>query len=246
MEKRDWLGSINNKIKDYDSILKLVIAILGIIATILAAFYGASLGIQGSQDLWKKQNDLTKQNVGKALYIEISRYQPIYKQTSDDYKLEQLNFKENNILYPPKILRNQIYPNYLLYFTYQKEISSFSPRLSDLLFTYYTDLLSAEEYRKFIVENPHAIPTVYSPRGTSGYTCERVKNDPITSNYKSISEEECMLIYSYTDPYLSIEDNQKIFTAIIASNRMKNDIIEASEITPEILSLLKNESAQNP
>jgi hypothetical protein len=114
---------------------EMTIQILGIFATLVAAFFGAWFATNGADDLWQKQTDIQQKNVAKALKIEIMSIKD-----NIDYSAKQFHPDLIPYRFTPTPMNFHYYTEHGLYYSFQPEIASFNSNLSTSLFIYYNDL----------------------------------------------------------------------------------------------------------
>lgn len=123
--------------------IDLLIAIIGILATIFAAFLGAYLGTSGTEKLWRKQLDTQNKNMVISLKNEISDNA---KNLGDTSTLISKTADDNGTY----ISITQFYPDTGLYHVFQKDISNLDSETSEKIYQYYHNLMNAEKNRKEI------------------------------------------------------------------------------------------------
>lgn len=214
-----------------------IIPVLGILATVLAAGLGAYLGTSGSFDLWEKQNSYEKQNVAKALSIEISSMKEEIDFYANGYKSDLMDRKLT-----PTTMLQPFYSDKGMYYSFQTKIATFkNPNLSSSLFIFYNDLIQAEYYRnivseksKIIIENPN-----YQTRNTiNPYDIDT--SEFVNRYYRVNNNEAKMAVWEGIDPKLSDMDNKQIADGRLANINLKKYVVNASEMIPEILSELND------
>jgi hypothetical protein len=242
----------------------VMVNILMIVATILAALLGAYLGTSGSRDLIKEQNILAKQNAAKAFYFDILAFTD---QISDD-----ITTYENNIKYKscwPILLKERIYVGNNAYNNYKNEISSFDPNLSLELFNFYRVLDHSEELRQELIKNHeemtnHNFTYSMSDWVTSPLNPHRslfvLNASPYPMSFNTLTSKDlydaskryqwgpdedlkdCILFYY--DPRGSQQKNDAIIQDISLSIELEREIILNYNHTPSLLYNLSKEINQ--
>ena len=235
-----------NSFNDFLTQKEGIVALLAIIATILAAFFGASLGTSGSFDLWKAQQINEKQNVAKALSIEITSMKNQIDFSADLFRQDLVPRRLT-----PVFQSQPFYSDRGLYYSFQKEIATFNPKLSQSLFIFYDDLNRAEYYRnivneqsKIVVNHPEyttrSINTIQEIQDMETSTFVNRWASPNNPRWESNVRYVKMVIWEGYDPNLTIDENNGISRGRLANLEMKHSIVNASEMIPGILDQLSD------
>lgn len=212
------------------------IQILGIIATILAAFFGAFCAGFFSESLWQKQVNYEQQNVAQALKIEI-----LSMESDVDFVAEQFRADLVPRRFTPRPISGHFYSQNGLYFSFQPEIASFNPNLSTSLFIYYNDLIAAEELRDIVNEKSKIIDNhpEYTPRSIQSIKdIQDVQNSAFLKRFNIQDTTTRMMIWEGYDPNLTEDENVEIAQGRSANQRLKELIVNASIMQPIILNEL--------
>jgi hypothetical protein len=215
-----------------------IIAILGIIATVLAAGLGAAWGTSGSFDLWQKQNSYEKQNVAQALSIEITSMKDKIDFYANGYKSDLIERKVT-----PSPILQPFYSNNGIYFSFQKEIATFNPKLSSSLFIFYNDLIQAEYYRNVVNEKSKIISEHPNYRTRIATNPFDVDTSKILQNFRVNDNSAKLIIWEGIDPNLTDAENYEIAEGRIANTNLKQAMVNASEMIPGILSQLNDKNS---
>jgi hypothetical protein len=215
------------------------VQVIGVAATIAAAFLGAWLGTSGSESLWQKQVDYQNQNVAKALKIEI-----VSMQEEVDFNADQFRPDLIPRSFTPRPIPQQFYSDKGLYFAFQKEIAGFSPNLSTHLFIYYNDLITAEYLRNIVNEKSKIIsahPNYQTRAVRTTNDIMEVESSPFVKRFKTNDNAMKMTIWEGYDPNLSEDENVEIAQGRSAEGRLTQLLANASDLQPIILNELDNE-----
>lgn len=109
---------------------------------IIFSLIGGIIGFASSYFMWKMQNKYEKKNIAKAFILEIVSleeslkiFTKMFENPPPDPKIKYINISQ------------PFYTNGL-FFSFRKEICFFNRKLSENLFTFYMNLLKAEELRQ--------------------------------------------------------------------------------------------------
>jgi len=246
MRIKDKIINRINALDDFLNKKKGIIALFAIIATILAAYCGASWGTSGSFDLWKAQQINEKQNVAKALSIEITSMKNQIDFSADMYKQDLVPRRLTPVFYS-----QPIYTEKGLYYSFQKEIATFNPKLSQSLYIFYDDLNRAEYYRNIVNEKSRIIAThpEYSTRTlNSGQEIQDMETSTFVNRWASPNNPRWesdvryakIVIWEGYDPNLTVDENEAIAQGRLANLEMKHSIVNASQMIPGILDQLND------
>jgi hypothetical protein len=140
-DKIDRWDQLNQKIKDHEYLVKVIIAIFGIFATILAAFFGAYFAITAADKQINDQKQQEQKNLATGFLIELEQNEKYLTTLSVDFK------NRSSARYNPTKIIEPLYPDYGLFYSKGSDISKFNPNLSRKLFKFYSTLLEAESDR---------------------------------------------------------------------------------------------------
>lgn len=222
------------------------VALLAIIATILAAFFGASWGTSGSFDLWKAQQINEKQNVAKALSIEISSMKNQIDFSADMFKQDLIPRRVTPVFYS-----QPFYTEKGLYYSFQKEIATFNSNLSQSLYLFYDDLNRAEYYRGIVNEKSRIIanhPEYTTRTLNTVQEIQDMETSPFVNRWASPNNPRWesdvryakIVIWEGYDPNLSIDENEEIAQGRLADIEMKHAVVNASQMIPRIIEQLND------
>jgi hypothetical protein len=242
----------------------LIINILAIVATILAALFGAYLGTSGSRDLIKEQNTLEKQNAAKAYYFDILAFRD---QVSNDIPTYENNINYNSC--QPVLLKERIYVGNHANDNYKNSISSFDPNLSLELSNFYRVMDHSEELRQELIRNHEEITDnnysySYSDWATSSLNPQRalivINKSPYPLSFNTLTSKDIYdasrryqwgpdedlknCILTYYDPSNSQQENDAIIQDITLSIVLEREIILEYDHTRSLLYNLSKEINQ--
>jgi len=223
--------------------LDLIVNIIAIIATILAALFGAYLGTSGSRDLIKQQNLEIKHNVANALKTDIMS---IRDDWSANIIPEDESDLDNNTCmgYIPM---NPLYSNQGVYYAYQAQIASFNPNLSLSLFDFYTKVNHLEMMRESLniadtsAESNVKIPITDWTGGmtstSNNFTESQIQNISTLFPWGSdLGLKTCTI--GVIDPDLTPAQNYARIIRAREAYNLENGIIEAYKQIPDLLNQL--------
>jgi len=242
----------------FDSKTKMgvIINVLAIVATILAALLGAYLGTSGSEHLLKEQTTLLKQNAAKAFYFDVSAFRDQVSNDIPNYE-NSINYDECQ----PILLSEKIYNGNEAYTIYQNEISSFDSNLSLDLYNFYRFLNHAENLRQNVLQRHADIISHNYTVSISDWPISPLNPDrgvlmiptPMTT-LTDYDVEEASYLYPwgtdnhlkfctllYYDPNGPNQKNNDIIREITDSMTLKREIITAYNMTPSLLDELNSE-----
>jgi hypothetical protein len=221
-----------------------IIAILGVIATIVAAFLGAYLGTSGSRDLVKEQNNALKKNIATAFYIDISSLMDDWSAIAPQFE-KDLNNNTCSISYS---IRGEYYSNNGIYYSYQNEITSLNPNLSRDLFAFYTNVSKAEQLNKVTIGEMSKIDlpkftavSIWSSSTNSGYNFNESERQSIYEIYPWGSDEQLKYCILQTyNPMISNDQNDARIRSVMTSLQMKRSLVNAYHQAPSLLDELND------
>lgn len=153
-EEINLIDKINQKIKAHESLIKLIISILGIFATILAAYLGAYLGISGAENQRYDQNQKELKTIANGYLSDIAYV---------DYSLSTF---ENSYFNKPDERglkwEDPIYPDWGLYYSNRQDIGKFGKNISQKMYNFYNIVLTAEFQRKQFNNYDNEFPINFS------------------------------------------------------------------------------------
>lgn len=133
---------VERGIKKYKESIYVFLAIIGIIATMIAAFLGAAYGAEKAYGYDLQKSEIQEKNIAQALYIDIKSLDSTLKVA--DEQLKNSNEKDRSYGY------HIFYPENGIYYSYQTEISSLDYPIAKNITRFYSSLTMAERERQEI------------------------------------------------------------------------------------------------
>jgi len=180
---------------------------------------GAAIATGTSFWAWKSQLNFSRKNIAYALLYEISQIEKPLQGIAEEFKKDDGN---SMIIVPQRI-----YTENGLYYVFQKDISDFDKKLSNMLYDFYYNLMIAEQERCVI---------------------NKIKEE----HWADISEEEIPDLHKKLELYkeslngCTIQTDvpykiQMKYVGLQASFKMKESIIRSTKLIPTLKLMLSKE-----
>jgi hypothetical protein len=151
----DWYENLTKKypgaIKCAGTLITIFLALIAIYFTISSTANAAYNGAKAAYDFDKQKSELETQNIAKLIRIELSTHE--YALYTDNSKIQNMT----SIV----LIYGRYYPNFGLYYAFQRDIASLDYPIAENLTLFYYDLLNADFYRgqiysdmEYLAENP--------------------------------------------------------------------------------------------